>query len=259
MSTFESPAGLTRRSALAGLLTVPFAGLANGCAPISRNDDETPDARIALVYRGPAGCAGCSETLAERLSQSPLGMDVAFIGPHEEFPLKSSALSGVALYAQPGGGDDIRAAAQSFPADFIRGVSGFVATGGSYLGICMGAYLAGSEGFGFFSESVEGEVGVPDFPVEDGTDDVVAVTWGDTLRWTYFQEGARLPAAGAEVYARYETGDLAAACYRFGDGSVGLIGPHPEADATWFEDADLFDQDGDDWRYALPLVKRILS
>lgn len=79
-----------------------------------RRRDETPDARIALVYRGPAGCAGCSETLAERLSQSPLDMDVAFIGPHEEFPLKSSALSGVALYAQPGGGDDIRAAAQSF-------------------------------------------------------------------------------------------------------------------------------------------------
>ena len=186
-------------------------------------------------------------------------MDVAFIGPHEEFPLKSSALSGVALYAQPGGGDDIRAAAQSFPADFIRGVSDFVATGGSYLGICMGAYLAGSEGFGFFSESVEGEVGVPDFPVKDSTDDVVAVTWGDTLRWTYFQEGARLPVGGAEAYAHYETGDLAAACYRFGDGSVGLIGPHPEADATWFEDADLSDQDGDDWRYALPLVKRILS
>ena len=31
-----------------------------------------------------------------------------------------------------------------------------MATGGSYLGICMGAYLAGSEGFGFFSESVGG-------------------------------------------------------------------------------------------------------
>ncbi|WP_442786741.1 BPL-N domain-containing protein [Kocuria sp. SL71] len=38
----------------------------------------------------------------------------------------------------------------------MRGVSDFVATGGSYLGICMGAYLAGSEGFGFFSESVGG-------------------------------------------------------------------------------------------------------
>lgn len=259
MSTFESPARCTRRSVLAGLLTLPFGALANGCAPISTNEDETADVRMALVYRGSAGCAGCSETLAERLSQAPLGMDVAFIGPNEEFSLSASSLSGVALYAQPGGGDDIRAAAQSFPADFIRGVSDFVATGGSYLGICMGAYLAGSEGFGFLSESVEGEVNVPDFPVTDSADEVVAVTWGDTLRWTYFQEGARLPRDGAEAYAHYETGDLAAACYRFGDGSVGLIGPHPEADATWFEDADLIDPDGDDWRYALPLVRRILG
>ena len=50
----------------------------------------------------------------------------------------------------------------------------------------MGAYLAGSEGFGFLSESVEGEVGVPGLPVTDSTDEVVAVTWGNTLRWTYF-------------------------------------------------------------------------
>lgn len=55
------------------------------------------------------------------------------------------------------------------------------------------------------------------------------------------------------------SGDLAAAYYRCGDGNVGLIGPHPEADVTWFEDADLVDPDGDDWQHALPLVKRILS
>ena len=116
MSTFESPAGWTRRSVLGGLLTVPVAGLVNGCAPTSTNEHGGSDGRIALVYRGPAGCAGCSETLAERLSQSPLGMDVAFIGPHEEFPLESSALSGVALYAQPGGGDNIR----PLPRVFLR-------------------------------------------------------------------------------------------------------------------------------------------
>lgn len=122
MSTFESPDRRTRRSVLAGLLTVPFTGLANGCAPIGANEDETPDARIAIVYRGPAGCAGCSETLAERLSQSPVGMDVAFIGPHEELPLKASALSGVALYAQPGGETIFAPLSRASLPGFIRGV-----------------------------------------------------------------------------------------------------------------------------------------
>ena len=259
MTAFESPSAWTRRSVLAGLLTAPFVGLVNGCAPISTKDSETSGARKALVYRGPAGCEGCAETLAERLSQSPLGMDVAFIGPDEKIPLEASALSEVALYAQPGGGDDISAAAQSFPSDFIRGVGDFVAAGGSYLGVCMGAYLAGSEGFGLVSESVEGQVNVPGFPVTDSTAEVVAVTWDETSRWTYFQEGARLPNDGAEAYAHYETGDIAAAYYQFGEGSVGLIGPHPEADKTWFADADLSDPDGDDWEYAIPLVQRTLG
>ena len=39
----------------------------------------------------------------------------------------------------------------------------------------------------------------------------------------------------------------------------GVACRHPEADVTWFEDADLVDSDGDDRQYALPLVKRILS
>ena len=40
---------------------------------------------------------------------------------------------------------------------------------------------------------------------------------------------------------------------------MGLIGPHPEADETWFADADLSDPDGDDWEYAIPLVQRTLG
>lgn len=123
----------------------------------------------------------------------------------------------------------------------------------------MGAYLAGSDGFGFLDRSIEGEVDVPGFPATDSSDQFVAITWGDTVRWTYFQEGARLPAESAEAYAYYETGDIAAACYSFGLGGVGLIGPHPEADATWLEDASLTDPDGDDWQYALPLVDRLCN
>ena len=225
MTAFESPSAWTRRSVLAGMLTVSLAGLLYGCAPFSAEEGETPSARKALVYRGPAGCEGCAETLAERLSQTPLGMDVAFIGPDEKIPLEASALAGVALYAQPGGGDDISAAAQSFPSDFIRGVGDFVAAGGSYLGVCMGAYLAGSEGFGLVSESVEGQVNVPGFPVTDSTAEVVTVTWDETSRWTYFQEGARLPNDGAEAYAHYETGDIAAAYYQIWGGKCGLDWP----------------------------------
>lgn len=59
-----------------------------------------PERLTALVYRGPASCAGCAETLAERLSSSPPDMNVAFIGPNEELPLEASSLSGADLYAR---------------------------------------------------------------------------------------------------------------------------------------------------------------
>lgn len=162
------------------------------------------------------------------------------------------------LYAQPGGGDNVDAAAKVFPADFIEALNSFVARGGGYLGVCMGAYLAGREYFGLLDKTVEGQVNTHNFSVTDSADYVVPIQWGDTVRWTYFQEGAQLPDGATETYALYETGDVAAAYYAFGNGGVALIGPHPEADPSWFEAAGLSDPDGDDWSYALPLVRRVL-
>ena len=39
------------------------------------------------------------------------------------------------------------------------------------------------------------------------------------------------------MLATYANGDIAAARYPFGRGVVALSGPHPEADASWFEQA----------------------
>lgn len=259
MNRARSHTAWPRRSLLEGMIAVPLAGAATACAPQNRDEQGPSEQLTALVYRGPASCLGCSETLADRLSQSPLDMGVAFIGPDEKLSLEARSLAGADLYAQPGGGDDVLAAAKHFPSSFVRALGDFVAEGGSYLGVCMGAYLAGSDGFGFLDQSIDGEVDVPGFPVTDSSDQIVAVTWRDTVRWTYFQEGARLPDDGAEAYAYHETGDIAAAYYSFGQGSVGLIGPHPEADATWLEDAGLADPDGDDGQYALPLVERLVG
>lgn len=242
-----------RRALLLATLVAPLA-LATACS----SPRAEPPPHRALVYRGPAGCPGCSETLAERLGAAPLGMDIMYIGPEEELPLTAESLRGADLYAQPGGGDDVAAAAAEMPEGFVPALAEFIRDGGCYLGMCMGAYLAGAEGFGLLEASVEGEVGAAGFPVTDSADHLVEVTWGDTVRWTYFQEGARLPEAGAEPYARYGNGDLAAALYEIGDGRAALVGPHPEADASWLADAGLTDPDGDDWEHAVPLIRHLL-
>ena len=45
--------------------------------------------------------------------------------------------------------------------------------------------------------------------------------------------------ADAEVVARYPNGAPAALVAPYGEGRVGVVGPHPEATADWFTDAGL--------------------
>lgn len=241
------------------LALLPLLAAGAGCASTASDDDEgAAETRTALVYRGPASCEGCAETLAERLAGPPLNLDVQFIGPDEDLPLDASALEGAALYVQPGGEDDVLAAAATFPEPFVEALHDHVADGGAYIGVCMGAYLAGADGFGLLDESVDTMVGVEGFPVTDSGDHLVDVTWEDEQRATFFQDGAQLPAENAEAFAYYETGDIAAATYAVGRGDVALIGPHPEADDSWLGE-ELTDPDGDDWSHALPLVEALLD
>jgi hypothetical protein len=63
----------------------------------------------------------------------------------------------------------------------------------------------------------------------------------------YFQDGALFrprAGAGAMVLATYDTGGAAAVVTAYGAGRVGLVGPHPEADRSWYTDADLTNPDG---------------
>ena len=90
---------------------------------------------------------------------------------------------------------------------------------------------------------------------------MVDVAWEGHHRQTSFQEGAVLPPPEdrADVFARYGNGDIAAARYDHGDGMAGLVGPHPEADQTWLDEAGIADPDGDDWNYAVPFVAALLD
>lgn len=201
-------------------------------------DDETRgfDSRpVALVYRGPAACDGCPETIARRLRESEHKFRVLYVGPAEKRRITPAVLSGAALYVQPGGGQDIPGAAASIGKASIEAVRRYVSNGGRYLGICMGAYLAGDPGFGLVAGEIDSEVDRPRSTLHGIADTVTPVVWRGKKRWIYFQDGAMLPAApGAAVLAIYPNRDIAAATYRYGKGRVGLVGPHPEADESWY-------------------------
>jgi glutamine amidotransferase-like uncharacterized protein len=195
--------------------------------------------RTALVYRGGAACAGCPEALADLLRSSCWGFDVRYVGEEEELPLTASALAGADLYAQPGGGDDLRQAYRRVK-EAGPAIRQYVRSGGRYLGICMGGYLAGHRpGFRLLPEDTAQFIASRGASVTTEEDTVVEVRWRGQRRRMYFQDGPlfRLPPGpiGATVLARYASnGEIAAMVAPCGRGRVGVCGPHPEATETWY-------------------------
>ncbi|MCU9955743.1 BPL-N domain-containing protein [Burkholderia sp. BKH01] len=203
---------------------------------------------VALVYRGPAACDGCPEAIARRLRESDYKFRVRYVGPAEKLKITPATLAGAALYVQPGGGQDIPGAAAGIGKKSIEAVRQYVSNGGRYLGLCMGAYLAGDQGFGLVAGDIDSEVGRPGSTIHGIADTVTPVVWRGEKRWIYFQDGAMLPAvragSGGVVLATYPNHDIAAATYRYGKGRVGLVGPHPEADESWYRQYRLTNPDG---------------
>ena len=203
-------------------------------------DIDRPDVIRIAVYQGPAACDGCAEAVKEAIEGLGPAYRVDFLGPQEKRDVSSSVLVQYEAYVQPGGGQDIPAALNSLGEQRSAAIRAYVAKGGQYLGICMGAYLADAANLGLIDTELDSEVGRPGFPVTTIEDSSVPVRWGGQADRAFFQDGPYFPRStgnGFRLIASYGNGDIAAARYRFGAGVVVLSGPHPEADESWFQDA----------------------
>jgi glutamine amidotransferase-like uncharacterized protein len=134
----------------------------------------------------------------------------------------------------PGGIGD----SDSYPNFFTRRranrIAEFIQNGGHYLGICMGAYWAGSRYFDILDD-VEPEQYIkrPESDVKRSYSTVASVTWNGQQENMFFYDGCSL--IGDEnkfkTIARYTNGDPMAIIQN----RIGLIGCHPEAEQYWFE------------------------
>jgi glutamine amidotransferase-like uncharacterized protein len=201
---------------------------------------------IALIYRGPAACKGCSESIAALLQGN---YTIVYAGPKEQVNVNEKTLSTAKLYVQPGGGD----LDKIWPhvKEYAKHIRKYVKEGGNYLGTCLGGYLAGTEpgydllpGRGQTDQYITSKGAV----VTTEIDTVVPVYWRGNLRHIYFQDGARfdldLAAAPTVVLAYYTNGKIAAAVQHVGEGRVGMVGPHPEANEEWYREYKLKNPDG---------------
>jgi glutamine amidotransferase-like uncharacterized protein len=109
----------------------------------------------------------------------------------------------------------------------------FIQQGGAYLGICMGAYWAGSHYLNMLDS-----VDAVQYITRPGTDTHrphaknLNVTWNGTPEQMFFYDGCAFVGKGKyQTIATYATGDPMAIIQN----RIGLIGCHPESEKHWYE------------------------
>jgi glutamine amidotransferase-like uncharacterized protein len=206
-----------------------------------------------LVYRDAGVCPeNCAEAVGD-LAAEHFG-SVKYVKASQ---ITQAALKTAKIWIQPGG--NAIEAAELMTAEQKALLRNFVAQGGSYLGICAGAFLA--DHFADDFNQVPGLGLIPgvslDFLPGNIDDLILQVTWHSVPRYLYFQAGATFKfdnSRPVQIIARYADGRPAVVQFPYGKGTVVLSGPHPEAPKDW--KTQLNDFDGEDFDLVTELFNR---
>ena len=146
--------------------------------------------------------------------------------------LEDDFFDDVDCVAVPGGVGD----SDSF--DYLMRINGqhirnFVAAGGHYLGICMGAYWADTDYLGLLDDvRVTQYIRHPTACTRRPHAKNMPVIWNGNPLKMYFYDGCTFNGYKFDVIARYSN----FAPMAIMQDRIGLIGCHPEADKHWYND-----------------------
>jgi len=144
--------------------------------------------------------------------------------------LEDDFFDDVDLVCVPGGVGD------SDSYDILMKINGqrirnFVAGGGYYLGICMGAYWADTDYLGLLTDvRVQQYIRHPTACTRRPHAKHMPVTWNSQKLGMYFYDGCTFSGSNFATVARYPNMMPMAII----QDRVGLIGCHPEADKHWY-------------------------
>jgi len=194
-------------------------------------------ADYALIYNGPVAAEDCPEAVAAVAREA--GLPVKYVSNLRKLP---SLLDHAAVFIIGGTEDDLDPLIKGFSPSITQALQEYVRKGGRYLGICGGAYMAGT-GDKENGRHVSLLNLIPAEPHEfdegNYAEQIIPVRWQCATYPMYFQGGpafALTPRSrGARVMAKYADGQIAALICFYGRGRVAVIGPHPEAPPDWVE------------------------
>jgi hypothetical protein len=182
---------------------------------------------IALFFNHPECSQDCVDGMIQSLSSH---YNIKIFNVDE---CNTDTFKNVDIVAFPGGIGDATSYDRFFRRRAQNAVADFVANGGRYLGICMGAYWAGS----YFFDILDGVDAVqyikqPHADIKRSYSTYASVLWNGQLEDMFFYDGCALVGDPNkfQTVATYANGDAMAIIQN----RVGIIGCHPESQQSWY-------------------------
>ena len=139
----------------------------------------------------------------------------------------------------------------------VQRIRNYVADGGRYLGICMGAYWADTDYFGILNDvRVVQYIKSQDACTRRPHAKHMPISWNNVNTSMYFYDGCTYKGSNFSTIAKYSNDDPMAII----QDRIGLIGCHPEADQHWYEDYSWMTKrwDGGKHDYLLEFVDNLI-
>jgi len=187
-----------------------------------------PKHKIAIFQNHPECsrqcCDGMIRSLSPKYSIDIFGKEDVCAGAFDKYE----------VIAFPGGIGDYSSYDKFFRRKAQNAVADYVAGGGHYLGICMGAYWAGTNWFDILdSADTEQYIKRPNADIRRSYGTVAPVLWNGHKENMFFYDGCSIlgDETKFDTVGRYANGDPMAII----QGRVGLIGCHPESEEDWYK------------------------
>jgi glutamine amidotransferase-like uncharacterized protein len=183
--------------------------------------------RIAIFEHDPECSQDCVDGMIASLHED---FDILIF---DESQFSADTLANCDIVAFPGGLGNVDMYYSFFKRQQGNVIADFVASGGKYLGICMGAYWAGRDYFDLLINLDPVQyITQQTADVRRSYPTVANVDWQGTKHNMYFYDGCTFVGNGrCQTIARYSN-DMPMAIIQ---GRVGLIGCHPESQQEWYD------------------------